>query len=221
MTTIMNGYDRTTTDAVPAVYRAIVCLDVQEFSDHHRTHDHQITVRRGLYNSLDRAFDRAGVSWRKECYCEDRGDGALILVPPHIPKKLLVVDVIQELAAALADHNHIHDEHAQIRLRMALHAGEVHHDEHGVASTAIILATRLLNVVPLKRALAQSSGALAVIASQQIFEDVIRHTAASRPTSYRKTQIPVNQTETTAWICLPDNPCPPAEQTSTGQPPPE
>ncbi|WP_157431147.1 hypothetical protein [Actinomadura macra] len=219
----MSGSGRTAAGAGPAVYRAIVCVDVQDFSDHRRTHDHQITVRNGLYHSLDRAFGRAGVAWSRDCYCEDRGDGALILVSPHVPKKLLVVEVIQELAAALADHNHIHDEYARIRLRMALHAGEVHHDAHGVASTAIILATRLLNAAPLKQALARSSGALAVIASQQIFEDVIWHTAASRPASYRKVQIPVNQTETTAWISLPDNPCrlcPPDAQTTPDQPRP-
>ncbi|MFC5753612.1 SAVMC3_10250 family protein [Actinomadura rugatobispora] len=195
----------------PAVHQAIVCVDVEKFTDQHRTNPHQLAVRRGLYQALDRAFDRAGVLWQ-DCYHEDRGDGAMILVPPEVPKKFLVVDVLHQMAAALAEHNDIHDERARIRLRMALHAGEIHRDDHGVVGEAINFTFRLLEATPLKQALAQSSGALAVIASQRIFEDVIRHTPASRPASYRQVQVSVKNTEASAWISSHDDPHPPVEQ---------
>jgi len=45
---------------------------------------------------------------------------------------------------------------------MALHAGEVNYDEHGVTAASINLAFRLLDSDPLKAALAGSSGVLAV-----------------------------------------------------------
>jgi hypothetical protein len=115
-----------------AVHRAILCVDVERFGDRRRTHPHQVTIRSGLYDALRTAFARSGVSWT-DCYHEDRGDGALILVPPDVPKNLLAVSVPRELAAALVEHNQAHDRRAWIRLRLAIHAGEIHNDAYGVA----------------------------------------------------------------------------------------
>jgi hypothetical protein len=194
----------------PAVHRAIVCVDVEGFGDRRRTNPDQVVTRDGLYGALSRAFARSGMYW-EDCYYEDRGDGALILVPSDVPKSLLVTDVPRELAAALSEHNRAHDRQARIRLRLAVHAGEIHHDAHGVAGTAINVAFRLLEAAPLKRALAESSGVLAVIASRWFFEEVIRHTPASSPASYRRVPIVVKETKDTAWICRPDDPYLPDE----------
>jgi tetratricopeptide (TPR) repeat protein len=194
----------------PAVHRAIVCVDVEGFGDRRRTNPDQVVARDGLYRALSRAFTRSGMCW-EDCYHEDRGDGALILVPSDVPKSLLVTDVPRELASALSEHNQAHDRQARIRLRLAVHAGEIHHDAHGVAGTAINVAFRLLEADPLKRALAGSSGVLAVIASRWFFEEVIRHTRASGPASYRRVQIAVKETRDSAWICRPDDPYLPDE----------
>ena len=190
-----------------AVHRAIVCVDVEGFAG--RPNPHQLGVRGGLYRSMQRAFARSGVRWR-DCYSEDRGDGLLILVPPRLPKNVLAARLPGELAAALAAHNRAHEREARIRLRMALHAGEIHHDGHGVAGAAINAAFRMLEAEPLKRALGGSSGVLAVIASQWFFEEVIRHDPASGPASYRRARISVKETGADGWICLPDDPYPPA-----------
>jgi hypothetical protein len=162
-----------------AVHRAILCADVERFGDRQRTHPHQITVRSGLYAALHAAFARSGVSWQ-DCYHEDRGDGVLVLIPPDVPKNVLAGSVPRELAAALAGHNQAHDRQARIRLRLALHAGEIHRDDHGVVGTSINVAFRLLEAEPLRRALADSSGVLAVIASRWFFEEVIRHDPARK-----------------------------------------
>jgi hypothetical protein len=104
-----------------------------------------------------------------------------------------------------------------------VHAGEVHHDEHGVAGTAINVAFRLLEAPALKLALANSPSVLAVIASEWYFEEVIRHDPASRPATYRRVQVTVKETQTTAWVSLPDHPYPPADESkdeAIGQPTP-
>jgi tetratricopeptide (TPR) repeat protein len=198
-----------------AVHRAILCADIEQFGDRRRTHPHQLAVRDGLYTALSAAFARSGVSWQ-DCYHEDRGDGALILVPPDVPKNVLACSVPRELAAALAEHNEAHDLPAQIRLRLAIHAGEIHRDAHGVTGTAINVAFRLLEAQPLKRTLADSSGVLAMIASQWFFEEVIRHDPANDPAAYRRVQISVKETQATAWICRPDDPYPPEEDPASG-----
>jgi len=56
-----------------------------------------------MYRMLTDAFNDSGIRWRA-CHREDRGDGALIIVPPSIPTSA-VVDAAALLAAALGRHN--------------------------------------------------------------------------------------------------------------------
>ncbi len=193
---------------LPTAHRAIVCVDVEEFGDQRRTNADQVAVRDGLYGALGKAFARSGVSW-EDCYREDRGDGVLVLVRPEVPKTVLAARVPLELAAALVRHNRAHGGEARIRLRMAVHAGEIVYDRHGVAGTAINHAFRLLEAVAVKDALGSSQGVLAVIVSRWFFDEVVRHDPACGPASYRQVQVSVKETEDSAWVCLPDNPYPP------------
>lgn len=78
---------------------------------------------------------------------------ASVLVPAEIPKALLAEVVPSMLVAALDEHNTTHNAEERIRLRMALHAGEVVHDEHGVTAASVILTFRLLDSPALKAAL--------------------------------------------------------------------
>ncbi|HUK69360.1 MAG TPA: hypothetical protein VLW50_11520 [Streptosporangiaceae bacterium] len=140
-----------------AVHRTIVVVDVEGFGDRRRTNPHQVAVRDGLYRALREAFGQAGIGW-DGCGHEDRGDGVLILVPAEVPKGLLVESLPSALVAALHAHNGTHPGQERIRLRMALHAGEVNYDEDWVTSAAVNLAFRLLDATALKAALAGSSG---------------------------------------------------------------
>ena len=185
-----------------AVHRTIVVVDVERFGDLRRTNLHQVAVRDGLYRAMRDAFGRAGIPW-DDCDREDRGDGVFILVPAEVPKSLLVEALPPALAAALRAHNGAHPGPEEIRLRMALHAGEVHYDEHGVTAAAVNLAFRLLEAGVLKVAMASSPGVLAVIASSWFFEEVVRHSGAAA--AYRRIKVAVKETTTTGWICLPDH----------------
>ena len=158
-------------------------------------------MRDGLYRAMQDAFGRAGIPW-DDCGHEDRGDGVFVLVPAEVPKALLAESLPPALVTALRAHNGAHPGPEGIRLRMALHAGEVHYDQHGVTAVAVNLAFRLLDAGPLKAALAGSPGVLAVIASSWFFEEVVRHTGAAA--AYRPVEVAVKETTTTGWICLPD-----------------
>lgn len=193
-----------------AVHRTIVCVDVEGFGDRRRTNRDQVAVRAGLYRALRTAFTRSELDW-DSCYHEDRGDGVLVLVPADVPKELLVAPFAGELAAALARHNQVTSRQRRIRLRAAVHAGEVHYDEHGVVGMAINMAFRLLEAAALKERLRGSPGALALIASQWFFDEVIRHSARCGPAKYRPVQVAVKETRALAWISLPDQPDPPIE----------
>ena len=168
-----------------AVHRTIVVLDVERFGDPRRTDPHQLAVREGLYRSVGEAFQQAGLPWTPDTR-EDRGDGILIVLPPEVPKSLLVELLPSALVAALTAHNRAHPDEEGIRLRMSLHAGEVRYDQHGVTGQAVNWAFRLVDAKLLKAALASSSGVLAIIASSWFFDQVIRHAAADIPSAYRQ-----------------------------------
>jgi hypothetical protein len=125
-----------------------------------------------------------------------------ILIPPEVPKSLLV----ELLLSALKAHNRTRPGQERIRLRMALHAGEINYDEHGVTGASINLAFRIVDAEPLKAALAGSPWVLAVIVSSWFYEEVVRHIAADDTASYRPVPVAVKETITTGWICLPDHP---------------
>jgi hypothetical protein len=190
-----------------AVHRTIVVVDVEGFGDQCRTNPDQVAVRDGLYRAMQDAFGRAGIPW-DDCGHEDRGDGVFVLVPAEVPKSLLAQSLPPALVTALREHNGEHPGPERIRLRMALHAGEVHYDQHGVTAVAVNLAFRLLDAGPLKAALASSSGVLAVIVSSWFFEEVVRHGGAAP--GYRPVEVAVKETTTTGWICLPDQVVPAA-----------
>lgn len=186
------------------MHRSIVCVDVENFCDARRTDPDQAAVRAGMYGALRRALAASGVSW-DNCYREDRGDGVLVLVPPAVPKSHLVTGFPPELAAALTVHNRAHGPQARIRLRAALHAGEIRFDDHGVVGRSINLAFRLLEADAVKSALRGSRGVLALIASDWFFHEVIRQEPAAAPEAYNAVRITVKETVAEAWIRLPDH----------------
>ncbi len=186
-----------------AVHRAIMVVDVERFGDPDRTNLNQLAVRDGLYKALIQAFGESGIEWGS-CVSEDRGDGALILVPPEVPKAYLVTSLPGRLAAAVSRHNAGCAGPEQMRLRVALHAGEVYRDAHGVAGSAVNHAFRLAEAPALRSALAASPGVLVVIVSDWLFSEVVRHDPAAEPGSYRKVQVAVKETAAVGWIRTPD-----------------
>jgi tetratricopeptide (TPR) repeat protein len=185
-----------------AVHRTIVVVDVEGFGDQRRTNPHQVAVRDGLYCAMREAFGQARIPW-DDCDYEDRGDGMFVLVPAEVPKGLLADSLPSALVAALHTYNSAHPGPERIRLRMALHAGEVCYDKHGVTAAAVNLAFRLLDAGALKAALANSPGVLGIIASSWFFDEVVRHSGAAA--GYRPVGVAVKETRTTGWICLPDH----------------
>ncbi|OLF08589.1 ATP-binding protein [Actinophytocola xanthii] len=161
-----------------------------------------MAVRAAFYGALKEAFRTADIPWEK-CEYEDRGDGALVLGPAELPKGPFIEGLPGALLAALAEHNRTNRPQRRVRLRMALHAGEINYDEHGVTSTAINLAFRLLDAEPLKAELAGSPDALAVIVSSWFFDEVVRHSDGLDQDDFTPVQAKVKETDVGAWLYLP------------------
>lgn len=188
-----------------ARHHLIVVADIEGFGNPARTGPHLQAVRDGLDAVIRAAFAAAGLRW-EDCYREMRGDAVVVLAPAEANKAVFVETALPTLVTRLRVHNDTHPDPQRIRLRLALHAGEVNHDTHGITSSALIRAFRLCDAPPLKAALAGSPGVLAVIASDWLFDDVIRHTPAAAPATWRPVPVAVKEADTTGWITLPDHP---------------
>jgi hypothetical protein len=183
----------------PAVHRTVVVVDVERFGDRSRTNPHRLVVREALYGALKAALAESGIGWA-DCHHEDRGDGVLVLVPPEVAKSVLVERLPVALMDLLDGHNATHSASEQIRLRMAIHAGEIFHDAHGVVSAAVNLTYRLVDSAELRRALDESAASLALITSNWFYNEVILHSLSDEAAAYRPVRVLAKETDTTAWI---------------------
>lgn len=185
------------------LHRTIVVVDVARFTDPARTMTHQWAVREGLHDLLNRAFAESGIDLGI-CLVENRGDGAMILLPPEVSKSLLADQLPARLVAGLKRYNAIHSAQAAVQLRVGLHSGEIRSNQigGGVVSPAISFAFRILESPEAKQALHHSRSVLALVASETFYQDVIVHDPAAAPESYRKINVRVKETSTQAWLRL-------------------
>jgi tetratricopeptide (TPR) repeat protein len=186
-----------------AVHRTVLVVDVSAFGDRQRTNLHQLAVRRALYDMLERAFTESDVPW-PDCDHEDRGDGVLVILHPAVTKNVLVEELPSRLATALREHNANRPGEERIRLRLALHAGEIHYDEHGVVGRAVNLAFRLLDAPAFTKAHARSAEPLGMITSAWFFDEVVWHSPNAAREAYRRVRVIAKETDTTAWVRLVD-----------------
>ena len=190
-----------------AVHRAIVVVDIVDSTDPIRRNGDRVVIRDAMYDSLSGAFKWH--DWLK-CYHEDRGDGVLVLVPSGLPKDWLVTSLPGRLETALVRHNACVTQQdpcraaaTQVRLRVAVNAGEVTFDRHGVVGAAIDYTFRLAEAPPLKTAFASSPDVCALIVSDWFYNDVVFHHADARPDSYQHVECRVKQTPVSAWMRVP------------------
>jgi tetratricopeptide (TPR) repeat protein len=183
-----------------AVHRTILAVDIERFGDPARSNRDRLRMRDVLYRTLAESFAGAGIVW-SACDHEDRGDGVLVVIPPTVAKSILVESLPALLEVRLLAHNSSAGSTQRIRLRMALHAGEVLHDDHGVVGTAVNHAFRLLDAPSFRSSLAASDGVLAVITSSWFYEEVVWHSSVRR--AYVSIPVSVKETNTIAWAWLP------------------
>jgi class 3 adenylate cyclase len=198
----------------PASHHAIVTVDMADFTNPARTEMHRAIMVKALYEILERAFDEANIHWGS-CDTEDRGDGLLILVDPKVPKEFIADRLPHRLVAGLLRHNALYAAEAAIRLRVAIHFGEVRVGSKGKVGDAINLACRLLEVPDVKAELAQSGGMLALIASDAFYNEVIAVDPGMGPEFFHKVSVDVKWAQGEAWLQVFGSGPTPAEESRT------
>ncbi|MBO2465092.1 cyclic nucleotide-binding domain-containing protein [Actinomadura violacea] len=179
---------------------SIMFVDIASFSAPYRNDIDRLEMRRIMYELLWEAFAESGVPW-DECHREDRGDGALIVVPPETPVAA-VEPVVARLAASLRRHNQAAQEAVRIQLRMALHVGPVTTDPQGVSGSSVIHAARLLDARPLRQRLAETRADLGFVASAFVYESVLAHAPGHDSARYAPFTCRVKESRLKGWMRL-------------------
>jgi CRP-like cAMP-binding protein/tetratricopeptide (TPR) repeat protein len=198
---------------------SILFTDVAGFGNPLRLDPDREVVRAALYEILRSSLAAAGVPWT-DCYYEDRGDGAVIVVPPTISTLRVVDPLIPELAARLRQYNRRASEVVQIQLRAALHVGPVGKDAEGLTGQAVISTARILDAPVVKERLADARADLIFAVSDYVYEHVVRHGAGRVDSgAFEHVAGQVKESRVSAWIHLAGRIDRDARDDHDGQPP--
>jgi class 3 adenylate cyclase len=179
----------------------VLLTDVVGFGALERTDEDRLIIRRSMQKML--RVSMGGV-W-DECISEDRGDGLLVVVPPHITTAHVIAPLHRELPGELRQHNRTYSESARIRLRVAINVGPVVSDGVGMSGEAIIRTARLIDAPAFKGAMKTSGATLGIIASEFVYETAIRHAAGSiEANGYKPVDVNVKESNIPGWMRLID-----------------
>lgn len=186
------------------VHRSIIAIDLEGSTT--RTNLVKGEIRRAMYDVLLRALEAVGITGNRLEPLADRGDGVLVLVRPHddVPKTVLLERLVPLLAAQLAEHNARAPLPAlRIRLRVVVHAGEVHADGRGWYGEAIDVAIRLLDAPPVKKTLKQAQAPLVLVVSNEIYTGLICQGYVNPDTYRRLVRVHVGNRWHHGWVHVP------------------
>lgn len=184
-------------EAADPQHRSIVVIDIAGYGQ--CDDPAQVRARTELDRLVRTAFWSAGLPWRR-LVVKDRGDGMIVLVPATTSKAALLHPFVPQLSALLHDLNE-RDDH-RIRVRVAVHAGEVVAGPYGWIGADVNLACRLVDSTPLRQELVQRPQAdLALIVAEVIHRAVVRHRHRGvDPAAYRTVIITIKEVVTSAWL---------------------
>ena len=192
-------------------YRAIVALDIERSTS--RPNPIKGELRNKTYELFEAALRMAGIDRRHHDRFIDRGDGILTLIHPvdQVPKAILLNRAVPLLGRLLADYNASLPRHSlqqrQLRMRVVIHAGEVHYDANGCFGEALDVAFRLLDAARVKRAFREMADPLILVVSEDIYSSVVRHgyDGIDHESFHQMVRVQVAGRRYPGWIRLPEH----------------
>ena len=173
----------------------VVVTDVTGFGARSRSDEDRRAIRGVLYNLMQTVLPAPLAR------LEDRGDGFLAVIPPAVPTAKVIGQLLEELPAALDLYNSTVRESARFQLRVAVDVGPVFSDPMGVSGEAAIIPYRLVEAPAFKAALVDIGASLGIIASQFIYDTVIRRGYEGiDPALFALVQVDVKESSFPAWV---------------------
>ncbi|MGW0777010.1 hypothetical protein ACWD01_25885 [Streptomyces sp. NPDC002835] len=203
-----------------AQHYSILVVDIAGFGS--RANPMQLWLRERVYAITESAFTEAGLDHRSAPRPSDRGDGFFWLLPGTVDRTDLTGRFVEVLNHRLRDHARTSSEEGALRLRVALHQGDVARDGHGWAGAELNTACRLVDIDPLRSALASGTRAgLALAVSADWHRQIVRHDDPSVASeTFRRVPFDAKEIQGAyAWIRVPGYDAPPGlTETETAPP---
>jgi class 3 adenylate cyclase len=198
---------------------SMIVVDVVGFS--RRDDRFQRRIRLALKEILADAYADAGIL-PGQVVTEDRGDGKAMLISADVSAYRLIDPLVSRIDVGLRQHNEASSEQGRIRLRMALHQGQVQRDADGWVGSDLNTVFRLADCAPLRAEVIRiPDSSLFLVVSDSIYQSIVRHGhGAIDPRTYHQVRVENKETETTAWIHVPATTFPGSAGRQQVQPPP-
>ena len=164
-----------------------------------------------MYDLLGRSLKAVAITGNRLESLTDRGDGILVLIKPHdeVPKTVLLGRLIPLLAALLVEYNAQAPHPAlRMRLRVVMHAGEVHMDRRGCYGEAIDIAIRLLDSPRVKKTLKQATAPLVLVISNEIYSGIVCQGYVDPETYHPLVRVGVGKRRHRGWVHIPPTAAP-------------
>jgi hypothetical protein len=186
------------------LHRAMLSVDIEASSG--RGDAAQRLIRAALWDALSEAVRQSGID-PAACVRSDYGDGFRLIFPPGTRKSRLIYPLISDLAARLKAHNAKAAALTAIRIRAALHAGDVSLDREGQPEGAALeVQARLIEAPLLHTALRQAPQDVPVallLSSHFHGEAVQQGIPGIEPAAYREVAFTTKEYSGMAWLYLP------------------
>lgn len=181
--------------------RLLLSIDARGYGS--RTDSGQAILQGSLPSVLDAAAERAGLD-RKAWERQVAGDGEVCVLPPSEPEPRVVDDFMRELAAELEHYNESRVPAYHLRLRAAIHFGAAMPAEMGYAGQGMVQVNRLVDCAPVRSLLKDERVCLAVIMSDNVFQDIVAqgHTSL-RFKDFKEVTVVNKEYAKRAWVRAP------------------
>jgi WD40 repeat protein len=186
-----------------STYRTFLAADIESYGRLERSDSVRVQLRRHLTDWCTALFDRAGVdpgSW----VLQDTGDGWLLSIDPNVSRSLLLDAVPRGLHQRLLDYNRDSPHAERLRVRLAMHAGDVLSDPDPFVGEATNHVCGLLDSEALRDCLRATSQPLAVMVSREIYQGVVRRAHGGLdPTVWHPIVVEGKEGPTDTWVHVP------------------
>jgi hypothetical protein len=187
-----------------AAVRLCFAADIERYSRFRNPE--AVRAQQRLIDVLARARHRAGVA-EERVETQESGDGLFVVLPTGLDESEVIPALVQGLYTSLAELNADLNEHARLRLRVALHRGHIERGANGWAGTAAVAVHRLLDSQPARLALSGRAEAdFVLIVPDSLYQDVIAQGyGLLRPEAFRRVDVslPAKNFADRAWIYIP------------------
>ena len=184
-------------------YRVVLAVDIERSAG--RGDPALLAIREALLTTLRASLEQSGIGW-DACRVDDLGDGLRVVAPPGVRKAALVHPLFEEVAARLRAHNRLAGPATAIRVRMALHAGDVWLGPSGeTAGRPLEVLARMLDAPVVRTALAEAppSTVAALVLSQHFHEETVAHGyPGTEPEAFREVLVQAKEFTARAWLRL-------------------